>query len=177
MFELLNEMETIWDLCLESQKTKGFTITPLVPDLVVHKFTKKVKQLQEMSIIGKDTKQVVEYLDVVTRSIEGMTDKALRAQLCEAISDFSNATDNSSLSDMDISDPEHRQQIIQHAANIMKMNTGCNVHEALAYAMKDCEPGDCELNDQYFAHVEQHFNEDEIEEVLRLAKEDNLDNL
>ena len=99
MFELLNEMETIWDLCLESQKTKGFTITPLVPDLVVHKFTKKVKQLQEMSIIGKDSKQVVEYLDAVTRSVEGMTDKVLRAQLCEAISDFSSAADSSSLTD------------------------------------------------------------------------------
>ncbi|MCB1712071.1 MAG: hypothetical protein KDH96_06240 [Candidatus Riesia sp.] len=129
---------------------------------------KKIKKLQEMQILGTDKKSIAEYVDIAVRSYDIVND-ANRDIIIEAVTDFATSP-SQELSDFNITDPDHREQLKSYAVDIMKRNPDCDVHRALACAMKDCDPSECDVDDDYFSHVEQHFNEEDIEEVMNRAR-------
>lgn len=175
MFELLNEMENILTESIKYQETCGFTISDQLPDLVIHKICKKICKLQEMEIINKDKQSIVEYLDIALRNYNNMVTTDNRQQIVEAVANFAMQPVNS-LTDFNITDPDHREQLKNYAVEIMRRNPDCDPHKALACAMKDCDPSECDVDDdQYFAHVELHFNEEDIEDVTNRARGGSLD--
>lgn len=170
MFELINTMEEILTESIIYQESCGFTICKELPDLVVHKICKKITKLQEMEIISKEKQAIVEYLDIALRNYNNLVNSDNRQRLVETVADFAMKSNND-LSDFSITDPDHREQLKNYAVQIMRQNPDCDPHKALACAMKDCDPAECDQNDdQYFAHVEQHFNEEDIEEVTNRAR-------
>lgn len=171
MYELLNQMESILSLAIieESHQRNSFKISPLVPDMLVYKQTNKIKQLQEMAVVGTSKEEVKEYLDIALRSVKVLDNKKDLKMVVESISDYIEASKgNVEPINEDVS--KSKQNMMDYAVKIMKKCPDCDVHMALACAMKDCQPGDCEIDDQYCAQVEKSFNEDEIEEVHQRVK-------
>ena len=70
----------------------------------------------------------------------------------------------------DMNNQETRIQVKQHAANIMRQNK-CDVYTALACAIRDCNPDQCDIPPNAKEHVEDHFSPEDIEEVNQLAQQ------
>lgn len=170
-YELLNEIETILGKAIleHAEQNNSFKITPYIPDLAVQKLVKKIDQLQTLEVIGKERTHIVEYLNIALRNLVGVTDKAKLKLIAESIGDIHDTAEFERMRTSPSPTDVNKQQISDYAINIMK-NYGCDVYEALACAMKDCEPGDCELDDQYHDKVSQTFNEEEIQDITNRAR-------
>lgn len=168
-YELLNEIENILGKAIveHAEQNNSFKITPYIPDLAVQKLVKKIDQLQTLQVIGTEKTHIVEYLNIALRNLVGVTDKVKLKLIAESIGDIHNTAEFERMRTNTLD--TNKQQVADYAIKIMK-NHGCDVYEALACAMKDCEPGDCDLDDQYHDKVSQMFNEEEIQDITDRAR-------
>ena len=168
MFSLINELDTLYETAVAYIKehrhlNEHYTVSKHVPNLLVT----KIKSLVEKNkAIFESEQDVRDFIKIACNQFETTKNLNVKAKerLAEAIMQSQMSNDYS----FDVNNEDTRDQIKQHAANIMRVHR-CDVYSAIAYAMKDCEPTQCDLPENAKEHVEEHFSPEDVEEVKNLA--------
>lgn len=168
MFNLINELDLLYESALSYIKehrhlSEYYSFTKHVPNILVQKVKSQVEKNQKIFESQEDVK---DFIKIVCNQFE--TTKHLKSSQREKLAEAIMQADVAGNYDFDMSDEQTRNQIKQHAANIMRVHR-CDVYAALAYAIKDCEPTQCDLPPNAKEHVEEHFSPEDIEEVKNLA--------
>lgn len=168
MFNLINEMDMLYESALTYIKehrhlNEHYSFTKHVPNILVKKVKAQVEKNQKIFESEQDVK---DFIKIMCNQFE--TTKHLKSTQRDKLVEAIMQADAAGSYDFDMTDEQTRDQIKQHAANIMRVHR-CDVYAALAYAIKDCEPTQCDLPPNAKEHVDEHFSPEDIEEVKNLA--------
>ncbi len=169
MYEFLKEMALIENAYANLQQEK-FNIHKQfnneVPDILIRKIGNKVHRLQTLQVLESSKQSVVDFVKLALRGLDSVDMfKANIEMIAESIGDIvCEKSDDFKDYKFDPSKDEDKTSVMQYAKKIVK-KCKCDSVTALAYALRDCEPDQCELPEKYQDHVKMHFNDDEIAEV------------